>query len=96
MKLIVRPEAEADLESNYRWYEERRSGLGDEFLAAVKRQIQQVLERPEAYPRVHPRLRRSLTTRFPFALFYLVGDDAVVLVAVLHQSRDPEHWQRRL
>ena len=96
MNLILRPEAEADLDSNYRWSEEQRSGLGDEFLAAVKRQIQQILERPESYPRVHPRLRRSLTTRFPFAVFYLVRHDTVVVVAILHQSQDPEHWQRRV
>ena len=30
--LIIRPEAEQDISEVYDWYEERRKGLGDEFL----------------------------------------------------------------
>jgi toxin ParE1/3/4 len=33
--LIVRPEAEQDLSEAFRWYEERRKGLGHDFLLQV-------------------------------------------------------------
>lgn len=96
MKLIVRPEAEADVQRGYRWYEEQLPGVGDDFLEIVERQIARVVERPVAYPRVHPRVRRSLTPRFPYAIFYLLRDDAVVVIAVSHQAQDAEHWQSRV
>ena len=30
--LIILPEAEADMRQGYAWYEQRREGLGEEFL----------------------------------------------------------------
>jgi toxin ParE1/3/4 len=95
LKLVVRPEAEADLTTGFQWYEEQLPGLGHDFLAIVYQQLQRILERPEGYPRLHPRLRRSLTPRFPYAIFYLVAGDTVVVIAVLHQASDPRHWQSR-
>ncbi len=34
-KLIVRPEAEAELEDAYLWYEQQIVGLGSQFLLSV-------------------------------------------------------------
>ena len=35
MTVILRPEAEADLEEARSWYETQRTGLGDEFIEEV-------------------------------------------------------------
>jgi plasmid stabilization system protein ParE len=32
----------------------------------------------------------------PYAVYFAIEDDVVVVVAVLHVSRDPARWQRRL
>jgi len=34
-------------------------------------------------------IRRMLIRRFPYGIFYVVKDDAVVVLAVLHGRRDP-------
>ena len=34
-RLIVRPEAEAEMAETFRWYEDRVPGLGDDFLLPV-------------------------------------------------------------
>ncbi|MEW6574359.1 MAG: hypothetical protein AB1374_12100 [Bacillota bacterium] len=34
-ELVVAPEAEQDITDAYAWYEERRPGLGEEFLSCV-------------------------------------------------------------
>ena len=34
-QLIIRPEAELDIEESYNWYEDQAMGLGDEFLLAL-------------------------------------------------------------
>jgi hypothetical protein len=35
-KLVIKEEAYEDLQSAYDYYEEQKSGLGDEFIEAVK------------------------------------------------------------
>jgi len=47
--LRVLPDAEAELQSAALWYEEKRRGLGIEFVAVVEKALQSVLEHPEAY-----------------------------------------------
>jgi hypothetical protein len=43
-RLIVRPLAARDLREAQDWYDEQRSGLGDEFRAAVDAQLARVVE----------------------------------------------------
>jgi hypothetical protein len=33
--------------------------------------------------------------RFPYAVFFAVEDEIIVVLAVLHTSRNPAEWQRR-
>jgi hypothetical protein len=53
MRLLVRPAAAADLDDAFLWYEQQRSGLGHEFLAAVRTTFGSILSNPEIYPVVH-------------------------------------------
>ena len=95
-RVLVRPAAAADIEDAYEWYESRQSGLGDKFLDALHAVHDRLLERPEAYPVLHRDTRRVLIARrFPYALFYRLYDDTVVVVACFHARRDPRSWQRR-
>jgi hypothetical protein len=48
-RFIVRPEAEADLASAFRWYEAKSWGLGTEFLRAVDVCFAKVRRTPQAY-----------------------------------------------
>ncbi len=47
--LVFAPEAELDIREAYGWYEERRPGLGEEFLSCVDACIQQVCRMPEKW-----------------------------------------------
>jgi hypothetical protein len=35
VELVIAPEAEMDIAEAYVWYEDRRAGLGEEFLSSV-------------------------------------------------------------
>jgi plasmid stabilization system protein ParE len=94
-RLIVRPEAEADADEAYRWYEQRRTGLGEDFFAVVDQALDLIERSPTAFPRVHKDVRRLLTKRFPFAVFYVVTPDAIAILAIRHQASDPERWRSR-
>lgn len=47
------------------------------------------------YPSVHRGVRRSLTHRFPFGIYYRVEQDMIIVIAVMHGSRDPNQWKNR-
>lgn len=57
--------------------------------------LQRILAAPPRNAVMHRELRRVLTRRFPFAVFYLADGARVVVLAVLHQARDPERWRGR-
>lgn len=95
MKLVVRPAAAADLDDAFRWYEERRVGLGHRFLASVERTLLEVAEAPGRYRVVHRETRRAHVVHFPYGIFYRVIENEVVVVACFHASRSPRRWSGR-
>ena len=94
-RLYVEPEAAADLDAAFRWYETQRPGLGSEFLAEVAHVFSQVEEAPLRYPILRGMTRRALVRRFPYAVFYVLEPDLVAVTAVLHGRRDPRRWEER-
>lgn len=95
MKLVLRPEAERDLAEAHVWYEKRVPGLGVEFLEAVERALETVQDNPLRYPVVHQSIRRALTRRFPYCIFFIYDRSVVSVLAVMHVARDPRKWRER-
>jgi plasmid stabilization system protein ParE len=67
-RFLVEPEAEAELEDAFDWYEGRASGLGNEFTRAVRAAFALITRSPEQFPRVRGEIRRALVRRFPYAV----------------------------
>ena len=94
--LVIRKVAEQDLDEASKWYESRRTGLGAEFLLTVETAVASILAHPEANALVHKNLRRAFIHRFPYGIFYYVEEPRIVIVGVIHSSRSPRIWKRRL
>jgi plasmid stabilization system protein ParE len=95
-RLVVRPEAEAEMTEAFDWYEERVPGLGSEYLLCVDAVLHAILRSPELYPRVHKKARRALTRRFPYEIIFVEDEERVVVLSVFHAKRNPTHWQDRV
>jgi len=93
--LLLRREAEQDIKAAYEWYEEQRPNLGKEFIDEVESRIEKVEENPDLYAPVYKEIRRSLCKRFPYSVYFVKAEDAVVVIGVLHQRRNPAVWQAR-
>src|SRR5947209_15258816 len=96
VNLVIDPRVEWDLSDAYGWYEEQRTGLGEDFLVRVDACIEAIVRHPEAYATAHEHYRRAFVRKFPCGVFYEFADDTVTVYAVFHTSRDPEKWKRRL
>ena len=85
MRSVVRPKAEASLYAAASWYQDQEPGstlwldLLDEFESVLAR----VTEHPESAPVYEGTIRRALLRRFPYALYYVIERDEVVVVTFL-------------
>ncbi len=95
-RLIIRPEAEAEMAEAFDWYEDRVPGLGSDFLLSVDAVIRAVLGNPEQYPQVHRNVRIALVRRFPYEVFFVADDTRIVILSVFHAKRNPKRWQERI
>lgn len=84
-----------DVETACQWYETERTGLGAEFRDELWRLLKLLVDTPELGPIVHRDLRRALTRRFPYAVYYRVAESTIEVRACLHQHRNPQVGIRR-
>ncbi|MEP7306286.1 MAG: type II toxin-antitoxin system RelE/ParE family toxin [Acidobacteriota bacterium] len=94
-RCIVRPLAEADLEGAARWYHDERAGLAERFISDIDRTFARIRERPLQFPAVSGDVRRALLDTFPFAVYFRVLEQIVIVLAVLHLRRNPKVWRGR-
>jgi plasmid stabilization system protein ParE len=94
--LILRPQAEAEVEEAFRWYEARTPGLGAEFVRTVDAALSSIERQPELYPVKYKAARQVVLRRFPYSLFYLIQPDgSVEVIACSHTRRNPRRWRSR-
>ena len=85
-----------DLELAGRWYLDEAPHLLFSFEEEVDAVFARIAEGPELYQTVGSAVRRALVRKFPFSVSYRVLPQWIEVVAVLHQSRDPRTWRRRV
>jgi toxin ParE1/3/4 len=93
-RVVVRSRAKRDIREARMWYRNISHDLGEDFLVSVDDAISLVQRHPLAFRIVLRTFRRVLLRRFPYALFYQLTDDRIIVVAVLHQARDPQVLRR--
>jgi plasmid stabilization system protein ParE len=90
-ELSFKEQVAEDAALAYSWYEPRATGLGEEFLRLFYAAAKDILRNPLLYPVVHRDFRRRLLRRFPYAMYYRIEDDRVIVCGVFHCARDPSY-----
>jgi toxin ParE1/3/4 len=93
----VRVELHADARIELRravlWYEERREGLGDDFVAEVSLALDRIRQAPDSYPSWPglvgrtSRIRRFVLQKFPYVIAFEPHDDRILVLAIAHAKR---------
>ena len=96
MKIRILNSANQDLVDGYWFYEKQAEGLGAYFIDTLLSDIDSL----EIYAGIHPKYfekyHRLLSKRFPFAIYYRVENDTVLVYAVLDCRRSPAWIRKRL
>ena len=88
------PEAELELENSLAEYE----GLGSpvhSFSDEAERVFEQISQFPASGPEFG-RIRRCLFHGYPYAIIYQIFPGHIVVISVMHTSRRPGYWRRRV
>ena len=95
MRIEILDEAQDDLVEGFRFFERQEAGLGSYFLDCLFSDIESLL----LYAGIHQIVygcHRSLSKRFPFAIYYRVDGNVVHVHAVLDCRRNPSWIRKRL
>lgn len=93
LKLL--PAAASDLSEARDWYEQRRQGLGREFVLEVDKTLDSVSVNPNAHAAGYHLVRQALVDRFPYIVFYRIAEREIEVLAILHAKRNPRVWRSR-
>lgn len=86
MRYEFHPQARAEYLEAIAYYEERRTGLGARFALEIEGVIQRIID---------GEIRRCLAQKFPYGVLYSAEKSYVLVLAVMHHSREPEYWRDR-
>lgn len=90
-QIVITPFAHNDEIEAYTWYEEQRTGLGEELLNELETAYHKISNNPEHYSFIDERkeLRDFLIPRFPYLIVYRIKSNVVEVIAVHHANKHP-------
>lgn len=97
MRIRYNPLARDEVIKTAKYFDAQDEGLGNRFLTAIDKAIREIAKAPLAWPRTkHGTRKRILVKPFPYTIHYKIVRDELVIVAVAHQSREPDYWKQRV
>jgi toxin ParE1/3/4 len=96
MKYKFHPDALEEYREAAIWYANRERELAHQFIANIEDAIHRVAETPTRWRIIEEDVRRCLTHLFPYAILYTIEKNFILIVAVMHFSREPGYWRERI
>lgn len=93
--LHVRLLARQDIQEIVDYYDLKASHVTIVFLEILFKELEIIQETPELFERKYRKTRVRYLQGFPFGVHYIIRENTVEVLAVLHSSRDPKNWNDR-
>lgn len=93
--LRYHPLFDSDVLDAAEWYDGRQPKLGSDFLARVQKALNRLIADPERRTSVDFGVRYWPVERFPYVVFYDVTESEILVLGVMHTSRDSTKWLPR-
>ena len=90
------PDVEFDVETAFDWYEAEERGLGLEFLEQLRATYLSNSRESAWISGTLIRYSARYDATVPYAVYFSIEGDVILVLAVLHTARDPAEWQRRI
>jgi plasmid stabilization system protein ParE len=95
VKIKILPSAINDLHDGRLFYDQQGPELGDYFFDSLFSDIDSLILFPNKHSKVFG-YHRLLSKRFPYAVYYKIEDEAVIIYRVLDQRQHPNKTKSSL
>lgn len=94
--LIVKPQAEIDLDEALEWYHDQNENLSLKFISAIEKALEKIQSNPENYQKRYNEIRIIFTKTFPYGIYYTIEENTIFVHAILHHKQNPNSAEQRL
>ena len=96
MKLEILDLAKDDLIEAYYFYESQENGLGNYFLSNLYQDIESLTIFAGIHRQVYKNFFRSLSAKFPFAIYYTIENEIIFIRSIVDCRRKPSWIKQHL
>jgi toxin ParE1/3/4 len=96
MKVLFTDAARTESLDAFDYYNERSEQAASRFLQRLDAACEWLSKYPETGMQLSTRTHRYLMKTFPYLVVYRIVEDAVWIVGVVHEKRDPKNWRHLL
>ena len=94
-RVILSPDAKADIRSVIEWYYRTDANLAFRFDKETLTTLDHIRRFPYRFRVMNGTIRQARLKRFPYAIYYRLKSNSVLVVAVVHQRRSDAVWRQR-
>ncbi len=95
MRYVFHPEALTEYAEAVQSYAEHRVEVAQAFINAIEDAVYRIKKSPARYIVIDEDVRRCMTRKFPYGILYTIEQDYILILAVMHCSREPGYWKGR-
>lgn len=96
MKIRYLKAAEAELDEAVGWYRVRSAQAARHFSEEVAVTERLLARHPRIGKAEAANIRSVCVSGFPFTLFYAIGSEEILVLALAHHRRRPGYWHERM
>ncbi|OKH27112.1 type II toxin-antitoxin system RelE/ParE family toxin [Chroogloeocystis siderophila] len=95
MRYVFHPEALNEYAEAVRYYTEQRVEIAQAFINVIEDTVYRIRVSPTRYAKIDEDVRRCMVRKFPYGVLYTIEQDYILILAVMHYSREPGYWKSR-
>jgi len=94
-QLIFTKTSDLEIKDTIDFYNSLQIELGDKFLVSLHEKLDKIITNPSAYSIRYKNIHCAKLNHFPFMVHFINEQDTIIVVGVIHTSRNPKHWKNR-
>ncbi len=91
-ELFISNKAEFEIRETFLWYESQNEGLGNKFEQNLISVLDLIQSNPNLIQIRYKQIRVAFLSKFPFGIHYIVKENQILIIAILHTSTNPKKW----
>ncbi|HXB42248.1 MAG TPA: type II toxin-antitoxin system RelE/ParE family toxin [Bacteroidia bacterium] len=95
-EIVFSSGAEKDFEEAADYYKQIRQGLNDDFVLCLETELEIIKRLPQIYGKAIGEARKTVLHRFPYKVYYIVRENVIIVVAIIHHKRSNRIIKQKL